>query len=41
MCEFYVAIFRIGDDLSALRQAVESEQGAQALQSHQTSGTNL
>jgi hypothetical protein len=41
MCEFYVAIFRIGDDLAALRQAVESEQGAQVLQSHQTSGTNL
>jgi hypothetical protein len=41
MCEFYVAIFRIGDDLAALRQAVESEQGAQVLQTHQTSGTNL
>ncbi len=41
MCEFYVAIFRIGDDLAALRQAVESEQGAQVLQPHQTSGTNL
>ncbi len=41
MCEFYVVIFRIGDDLAALRQAVESEQGAQVLQSHQTSGTNL
>lgn len=25
MCEFYVAIFRIGDDLSALRRAIEAE----------------
>jgi hypothetical protein len=25
MCEFYVAIFRIGDDLAALRHAVETE----------------
>ncbi|MFI4934475.1 MAG: DUF4282 domain-containing protein [Caulobacterales bacterium] len=25
-CEFYVVIFRIGDDLSALRQAAEAEQ---------------
>ena len=24
-CEFYVAIFRIGDDLAALRRAAESE----------------
>jgi len=26
-CEFYVVIFRIGDDLSALRRAAEEEQG--------------
>jgi hypothetical protein len=39
MCEFYVAIFRIGDDLAALRQAVENE-GVEATRSHQTSGTN-
>jgi len=26
MCEFYVVIFRIGDDLSALRRAAEEEQ---------------
>jgi hypothetical protein len=25
-CEFYVVIFRIGDDLGALRQAAEEEQ---------------
>ena len=25
MCEFYVAIFRIGDDLAALRRAAERE----------------
>ena len=25
-CEFYVVIFRIGDDLSALRRAAEEEQ---------------
>jgi len=25
-CEFYVVIFRIGDDLSALRRAAEAEQ---------------
>jgi len=40
MCEFYVAIFRIGDDLAALRQAVENE-GVEAARAHQTSGTNL
>jgi hypothetical protein len=40
MCEFYVAIFRIGDDLAALRQAVENE-GVEATRAHQTSGTNL
>jgi hypothetical protein len=39
MCEFYVAIFRIGDDLAALRQAVENE-GVEATRAHQTSGTN-
>src|SRR5262249_21940265 len=27
-CEFYVIIFRIGDDLSALRRAAEAEQAA-------------
>ena len=26
-CEFYVVIFRIGDDLSVLRRAAEEEQG--------------
>ncbi len=26
VCEFYVAIFRIGDDLAALRRAAEAEQ---------------
>jgi hypothetical protein len=38
MCEFYVAIFRIGDDLSALRRAAEAER---AEAPHQTLGTNL
>jgi hypothetical protein len=40
MCEFYVAVFRIGDDLAALRKAVESEAGAPALQAevHQGKG---
>jgi hypothetical protein len=38
VCEFYVAIFRIGDDLSALRRAAEAER---AERSHQTLGTNL
>jgi len=28
-CEFYVVIFRIGDDLSALRRAAEAEQTGQ------------
>ncbi|HEY5105381.1 MAG TPA: DUF4282 domain-containing protein [Caulobacteraceae bacterium] len=27
-CEFYVTIFRIGDDLAALRRAAEAEGGA-------------
>lgn len=40
MCEFYVAIFRIGDDLAALRNAVETE-GLQAPVVHQTNGKNL
>jgi len=30
MCEFYVAIFRIGDDLTALRRVAEAEQVANA-----------
>ena len=38
MCEFYVAIFRIGDDLSALRRAAEAEPVERP---HQTLGTNL
>jgi hypothetical protein len=38
MCEFYVAIFRIGDDLSALRRAAEAER---AERPHQSLGTNL
>ena len=38
MCEFYVAIFRIGEDLSALRRAAEAER---AERPHQTLGTNL
>jgi hypothetical protein len=29
-CEFYVIIFRIGDDLSALRKATEAEAGVQS-----------
>ncbi len=37
VCEFYVAIFRIGDDLAALRRAAEAEQ---ADASHQTLGIN-
>lgn len=42
MCEFYVAVFRIGDDLAALRKAVESEAGASALQAevNQSKGAN-
>ena len=31
-CEFYVTIFKIGEDLSALRAAAESEQPAQSEQ---------
>ena len=38
ICEFYVAIFRIGDDLAALRRAAEAERAENA---HQTFGTNL
>ena len=37
-CEFYVAIFRIGDDLAALRRAAEADRGGSA---HQTLGKNL
>ena len=37
VCEFYVAIFRIGDDLAALRRAAEAER---AERPHQTLGTN-
>lgn len=37
VCEFYVAIFRIGDDLAALRRVAEAEQ---AEASHQTLGIN-
>lgn len=29
-CEFYVVVFRIGDDLNALRQAAEEEQARPA-----------
>jgi hypothetical protein len=39
ICEFYVAIFRIGDDLAALRRVAEAERAQ--IQSHQTLGTNL
>ncbi len=35
MCEFYVAIFRIGDDLAALRRAQENAEP------HQRNGANL
>ena len=38
ICEFYVAIFRIGDDLAALRRAAEAERAERL---HQTLGTNL
>ena len=31
-CEFYVVIFRIGDDLSALRRVAEEEQAANSQQ---------
>jgi hypothetical protein len=37
MCEFYVTIFRISDDLAALRRAAETEQ---AENTHHTFGTN-
>jgi hypothetical protein len=37
VCEFYVAIFRISDDLAALRRAAEAERGEPP---YQTLGTN-
>jgi hypothetical protein len=42
VCEFYVAIFRISDDLGALRRAAEVERGEAVGQtsSYQTLGTN-
>jgi hypothetical protein len=38
VCEFYVAIFRISDDLAALRRAAEAQNPGAG---HQTQGTNL
>jgi hypothetical protein len=40
-CEFYVAIFRIGDDLAALRRAAESERRDGEAPPYQSLGTNL
>ncbi len=39
-CEFYVAIFRIGDDLAALRRAAESERGERDPNAYQSLGAN-
>ena len=39
-CEFYVAIFRIGDDLAALRRAAEAERGEGEAPPYQSLGTN-
>ncbi|MGI8840986.1 MAG: DUF4282 domain-containing protein [Caulobacteraceae bacterium] len=39
-CEFYVAIFRIGDDLAALRRAAETEIGEGESAPYQSLGTN-
>lgn len=39
-CEFYVTMFRIGDDLAALRKVAERE-GVASTGDHQTSGTKL
>ena len=41
-CEFYVAIFRIGDDLAALRRTAEAQPNPAAPQAapYQTLGTN-
>ncbi len=40
MCEFYVAIFRIGDDLAALRRSAEVERPKGEESSYQSLGTN-
>jgi len=40
MCEFYVAIFRIGDDLAALRRSAELERPEGEESSYQSLGTN-
>jgi hypothetical protein len=37
-CEFYVVLFRIGDDLSALRRAVEAEQQRERAAAGPTAG---
>ncbi|MEP6968245.1 MAG: DUF4282 domain-containing protein [Pseudomonadota bacterium] len=39
-CEFYVAIFRIGDDLAALRRSAEGPPDPAAAAPYQTLGTN-
>ncbi len=39
-CEFYVAIFRIGDDLAALRRSAEAPAEPAAPAPYQTFGTN-
>ncbi len=41
VCEFYVAIFRIGDDLAALRKAAEAEEARPLpADGYQNSGIN-
>jgi hypothetical protein len=40
VCEFYVAIFRIGDDLAALRRSAEAERPESDKNPYQSLGTN-
>ena len=40
-CEFYVAIFRIGDDLAALRRTAEAGDEPREAPPYQSLGTNL
>jgi hypothetical protein len=40
VCEFYVAIFRIGDDLAALRRSADAERPESDKNPYQSLGTN-
>ncbi|MGI9168623.1 MAG: DUF4282 domain-containing protein [Caulobacteraceae bacterium] len=39
-CEFYVAIFRIAEDLAALRASAQAQEGPPAAGAYQSLGTN-